>query len=210
MQYRTQQSGFSLIEILIVVSIILLLAGIVVPNLPPLVANYRLDAAGRSIAGLMQAGRIRAAQTNQANYVRFDTTRTPALAFVKTDTTTAYVEGDLDVPIASGYAFQTTGLPDHQQLDAYLGTSVVVELGTPVGFNSRGLPCVANNASGTLCQQLDPATPGAPGFEWYVRGTTANAWEAITITPGGRIKSWRLRQTGAAANSSCGYAACWN
>ena len=210
MRHRNNQSGFSLIELLIVVAIILLLAGIVVPNLPLVVANYKLDAAGRSLASLMQVGRIRAAKTNQANYVRFDTTLTPAVAFVKSDTTSAYAVGDPAIPVPLGYTFQTTGLPNHQQLDAYLGASVVVELGTPVGFNSRGLPCVANNASGTLCQQLDPATPGAPGFEWFVQGNSTTAWAAITITPGGRIKSWRLRQTGASASTSCGYTACWN
>src|SRR5258708_25223795 len=153
MRHRNNQSGFSLIELLIVVTIILLLAGIVVPNLPQVVANYKLDAAGRSLTSLMQVGRIRAVKTNQANYVRFDTTQTPVVAFVKSDTTSAYAEGDPAIPIPLGYTFQTTGLPHHQQLDAYLGTSVVVELGTPVGFNSRGLPGVSNNSSVQLCQQ---------------------------------------------------------
>jgi prepilin-type N-terminal cleavage/methylation domain-containing protein len=210
MRQRTHQSGFSLIELMIVVGIILLLTAIVVPNLPRMITNYKLDASGRSIASLMQAGRIRAVKTNQATYVRFDTTLTPVLAFVKSDTTTGYAQGDPAVPVASGFTFQTTGLPDHQQLDAYLGNSVVVELGTAVGFNARGLPCVSNNSAGTLCTQIDPSTPGAPGFEWFIKGNSANAWEAVTITPGGRIKSWRLSENSASTTGSCGYNACWN
>jgi prepilin-type N-terminal cleavage/methylation domain-containing protein len=210
MKYRTASNGYSLVELLVVVAIILLVAGLAVPNLTQLVANYKLDAAGRSISSLMQVARIRAVKSNQAYYVSFDTTQTPNLAFVdSTPGAAAFTQGDPAMPLALNFTFQTNNMPNHEQLDAYLGgAAVAFKLGTPVGFNARGLPCVPSSAPGAPCTQLDPAAAGPPGFEWFVNGPSPTAWEAITVSPAGRIKSWRLSQLDP-SKASCGFAACW-
>ena len=209
MRYRHADAGFSLIELVVVIAVLLTLAAIAIPNLGIIVANYKLDASGRSIVSLMEAGRILAVKTNQSQYVLSDTTRPPGFAYVSSDPSASYALGGLSMELAPGLSFPASGLPDHQQLDAYLGNSVVIKVGTPVGFNARGLPCVAGNTAGTLCRQIDPVLSGTPGFLWFIQGTAPNAWEAISVTPAGRIRNWRLARLDA-SSQSCGYPACWN
>ncbi len=209
MRHRKSGAGFSLIELVVAVAILMTLAAIAIPNLAIIVANYKLDASGRSIVSLMESGRVLAVKTNQAQYVLFDATRPPGIAFVASDPSASYALGDFSIELAPGLSSPTSGLPDHQQLDAYLGSSVVVKVGTAVGFNARGLPCIAGNTAGTLCRQVDPVLSGTPGFLWFVKGPATNAWEAVSVTPAGRIKNWRLSQIDATTNS-CGYPACWN
>lgn len=213
MQELRSPRGFSLLELVIAVAVILILAAIAIPNISRTVANYKLDSSARAVAGEMQAGRIRAVKTNQSHYVKSDPAKIPPIAFVKTNPASAFVQGDPSVAISSGVTFETTSLPEHQQLNDFIGPNlnVTIKVGTPVGFNARGLPCVANNAAGSWCVQNDPTLPGNPtvGFVWFLKGTQPNAWAAVTVTPGGRVKSWRLTQFDP-TNLVCGYLACWN
>jgi Tfp pilus assembly protein FimT len=51
-------SGFSLLELLIVVFVVMVVAGIAIPNILSAVANVRLRASAGDLAGLMQDARI--------------------------------------------------------------------------------------------------------------------------------------------------------
>jgi len=203
MSDRRSKSGFSLVELLIVVAVLLILAAMVVPNIPRMISSYRMDAAARSMAGLIHVGKIRAVKTNQANYVRFDPAQNPPLAFVAADPAAAFALGDSSVPLTNGLSFQTAGMPNHDQLDAYLGT--MPQIGTSIGFNARGLPCVFSTTAGVPGKQVDVGLAAA-GFEWFLNGPDPTAWVAITVTPSGRIKTWRLN---ALTGGSCGYSTCW-
>src|SRR5258708_5851668 len=61
---RDRTAGFSLIELLIVVFVVMLIAAIVIPNVLLAVANVRLRASAADLAGLMQLARIMTARTN--------------------------------------------------------------------------------------------------------------------------------------------------
>src|SRR5258708_35427439 len=56
--------GFSLIELLIVVFVVMVVAAIAIPNVLLTVSNLRLRASAGDLAGLMQQARIMAAQNN--------------------------------------------------------------------------------------------------------------------------------------------------
>ncbi len=192
------EKGFSLLELLIVCAVLVVLSTLAVPNIMQINANYKLDAAGHSVASLLQQARMQAVKTNQPAYAKYDSSTN--IAFVTDDPGNAFVIGNPDVSLASGLSFQVAP-PDHSQLDAYVG-GASPQILPNIGFNARGLPCIANITNPSVCLNV------TSGFEWFVQNNRLGGWEAITVTPAGRIKSWRLsKQSGGTA--ACGYNACW-
>lgn len=209
---KWRASGFSLVELMTVVAIILIVAAIAMPAIQRINVTYQMNAAGHSAAGLLQQARLQAVKSNQPAYAQYTTTTTPNMVFVNGDpTVTTYAIGNPDVILSSRISFQTAGMPDHSQLKAYLGVTPVtagspsLQTGTAIGFNARGLPCL-EGATPAVCQQQD-AGGATPVFIWFISDGNG-AWGAITVTAAGRIKSWRLASLDATL-SACGYAACW-
>jgi prepilin-type N-terminal cleavage/methylation domain-containing protein len=193
---KTHQSGFSMIELTIVCVIMLVIAGIAVPNIFQTFRNYQLDAAGHSVASLLQQARIQAVKTNLPAYVNNTNAAAGNMAFVTNDpNNTTYATGEPDVQLSPAVTFQNTP-PNHAQLDAYINATPQPS-NVSIGFNARGLPCTESGGNPTVC-----AAPA--GFEWFMQ--SAGGWEAVTVTPSGRIKSWRLSM---ATGGTCGYTACW-
>jgi Tfp pilus assembly protein FimT len=176
--------GFSMIELMIVCVVLVIICVIAIPNIAQINNNYKLDAAGHSVASLVQQARMQAVQTNLPAYA-ITSNGSPNMAFVASTPTAAYAAGNPEVAISPSITFQAPPASSgfHSQLDTYLGG------GTPgvnvsIGFNARGLPCTASTTNSAVC----PATTA--GFEWFMQSNTG--WEAVTVTPAGRIKSWRL------------------
>ena len=194
---RARESGFSMIELMIVCVIMVIIAGIAVPNIFQTYRNYQLDSAGHSVASLLQQARIQAVKTNLPAYVNFTNAAAGNMAFVTNDpTNTTYAAGEPDVQLSPAVTFQATP-PDHAQLDAYINATPQPG-NASIGFNARGLPCTESGGNPTVCGS------GSVGFEWFMQ--SAGGWEAVTVTPSGRIKSWRLS---VATGGTCGYTACW-
>lgn len=204
---NTRESGFSMIEMVIVCVIMLIIAGIAVPNIFQTYRNYQLDAAGHSVASLLQQARIQAVKTNLPAYVNYNNTAGGGnMAFVTNDPankTYTYSALQPDVQLSPAVTFEN-GPPDpntppnHAELDAYLNAATAPQPGGTIGFNARGLPCIESGGNPAVCT----ATP--IGFEWFMQ--SVGGWEAVTVTPSGRIKSWRLSM---ATGGTCGYTACW-
>jgi Tfp pilus assembly protein FimT len=194
-----RESGFSMVELMIVCVIMVVIAGLAIPNIYRAFRNYQLDSAGHSVASLLQEARMQAVKTNLPAYANFSNGTSVNTAFVTNDpANTTVAAGNPEVQISPAITFQTAP-PDHGQLDAFLGTNTP-QVAVSIGFNARGLPCTETGGNPTVCGAA------TSGFEWFMQ--SIGGWEAVTVTPSGRIKSWRLsQQTGGA--SVCGYAACW-
>src|SRR5712664_3056463 len=61
---RSRRHGFSLIELLVVLFVVMVIAAIAIPNILLAVSNIRLRASAGDLAGLMQQARILAAKSN--------------------------------------------------------------------------------------------------------------------------------------------------
>ncbi len=201
--------GFSLIELILVVAIILIISAMAIPQIQRVQTRYKLSTSGHAIAGLVQQTRLEAVRRNQPAYAQIDSTSpAPNLVYVNSDKS-AYTAGNsISVVTTNGGVTLQTTVPAGlvvDQLNAYLGTGVGVVVeppGTPIGFNPRGLPCIGLNANPSVCVQLDGAK--IPAFLW-VMTTGQGDWEAVTVTAAGKTKSWQLQK----GVTSCGYAKCW-
>ncbi len=202
---KVRQSGVSVVDLVMVVAIILLIAAFAVPSLSNTLQVYRLDASGHAAASLLVQTRLQAVRNNAPAYVQYDNTSTPNMVYITNDPATPYSVGLPDVEIGSA-SFSTATLPDHSQLDALVSNGNITvttgEIGTVIGFNARGLPCM-EGASAAVCQQFDPTTNNTPYFEWFMVDAKGR-WEAVTVTPAGRVKAWRMVNS-----TACGYPACW-
>jgi prepilin-type N-terminal cleavage/methylation domain-containing protein len=208
---RARQAGFSLVELMMVLVIIVIISTIAIPQIARINANYKLDASGHAVASLIQQSRLQAVKSNLPAYVQYDATQSPNIAFVNADPKQAYAAGNPDVALAANVVFQNALLPNHAQLDTYLGgNGVTIEPMTnniqSIAFNARGLPCVPSGNP----QVCNPTDGGAlPAFLWLMKNTASGGWEAVTVTPAGRVKAWRLANSSAGATAACGFAACW-
>lgn len=189
------QSGFSMIELMVVCLVILIVAGYAVPNVLNFVHMAKLRGSASDYASLLQVGRIRSVQ-DDTFYKTYLIAGPPKQAYVDLSNNggTGWVSPDPVIalssevsPIAAGGAPDTTNLSG-QFLPA--GSGVVPKDATttawPVIFSPRGLPCTTQ-LTGAVC-----TSAGGPTAFWaFFQNNVNKAWEAVTISPAGRIQKWQ-------------------
>lgn len=186
-------------ELLIVVSIALIVMALATPLIVNALKNYRLRQAGVNYANMLQMARMRAVQDDTYYPVITSTSGSNACVDLNqsgscTSSTSTY-GAEPQVFFHSTIQFQSpASAPGNtnlrsQYLPSTCGTTCVsVNPNTlPIGpaFGSRGLPC---NISGTVCNYTSGSVPVA--FETYLQNTQTSAWEAVTVSPAGRIREW--------------------
>lgn len=187
--------GFSLVEVLTVMTIIVILSLIAIPQIGRINTTYKMDSSGHSVASLLAQARLQAVHNNAPAYAQFSAATN--LAFVNNDGAAAFVNGNPDVAISAGVTFQAPGALNYQQLNDYLGITgpggPSLKIGTTIGFNARGLPCIQSGTP-AVCLQ-DDGTGAVPVFAWFMADAGGN-WGAVTVTAAGRIKAWRYTGQG--------------
>ena len=68
---KKREAGFSMVELMIVCVIMVIIAGLAIPNILQTYRNYQLDSAGHSVASLLQQARMQAVKTNLPVYANF-------------------------------------------------------------------------------------------------------------------------------------------
>ncbi len=205
---RASSAGFSMVELVVVASIILLLVSLGVPNLIQAVHTARLKGAGSDLSGLLQVARIRAVRDDRYYSVYLITNNNNGLQQMFVDIYPQNVNG------ASGSGGTALNFPDPsisipaevsrqpaasapnvanlaQQLlptnPNNLVPSDASAATTPFTFGPEGLPCKPTViAGGTVCNSRG----GAVAYWTFLQNNVTQAWEALTITPAGRIQQW--------------------
>src|ERR1700737_2007854 len=81
-EHSGRQKGFSILELLVVVLILLIVAAFSIPNVTQAVYNQRLRGSAGSLSGLMQQARILAGKNNATYAIRYTTLNGAPVAFV--------------------------------------------------------------------------------------------------------------------------------
>src|SRR5437879_6236294 len=199
---RKRASGFSLVELVTVVFIVLVVAAVAVPNILLAVANLRLRSSAGELAGLMQQARIMAAKNNPTTPIAVY----PVLYGTRNGRQIAYIDlnGDgawsssvtvngvtLSEPLiefagtvapASGAPSGSSGQPSAYVLAGDTGTGSFDNTYT-MAYTPRGFPC--NYSNPPTC-----TTPAAKYFAYYLNDTRAggSGWAAVIVTKAGRTK----------------------
>ena len=200
---RSRTSGFSLLEIVIVVFVILVVTAIAVPNVLLAVANVRLRSSAGDLAGLMQQARILAARTNPQTPPVY-----PIRYGVKNGRQIAYI----DLNNSSDWSSSVTinGVTMSEPLIEFSGT-VVPAAGAPSGSGGQPGPYVlagdtviggssfdnthtmAYTPRGFPCDFSSPptcTTPAVTYFVYYLTDTRVGGpgWSGVVVTKAGRTK----------------------
>jgi prepilin-type N-terminal cleavage/methylation domain-containing protein len=190
---KRSNTGFSLIELMVVVAIAIIITAISLPAVRRTVSSYQLDASGRNVANMLQATRSAASKNNTPYYAQFNTAAGPSivnsLSAAEVVAGAAPSSADPTTNLSGQMAFAAAAPPNHAQLETAMGLAAGgAQIGVTIGFNTRGLPCQPT-ASPWICN-------GPVGFEWFMQHKLTGDWEAVTVSPAGRIKAWRMTGNG--------------
>ena len=192
---RAKMSGFSLIEMLIVVSLMMIAAVIVIENVQSAVQSVHLQETATDYANLLQQARVRAVRDDR--YYTVLTTAgggsNPPTAFVDIAGTGVYAVGDPVIMFSAGVSPMSFGSgPSVANLASQFlppGTAAQNSVNTTAAgptFGPRGLPCTPLTSGGyTTCPYLTPTS-----YITFVQNTLSGKWEAITVSPAGRIREF--------------------
>ena len=186
---RHRIRGFTLLEMMIVMAIMMILAAITVPRFLNIVSDINLRYVATNYSGLLQSARIQSVRKNDFYGIAPTTLPTGDNAyFVHAHAlSTSYTVGDPLLPVGARigiHAGTGSGAPGEATLNCGTGCTFASSSSFPF-FNARGLPCTV---SGSVCTQ-------APGVGYLTVLSTTSltgnvSWAAVIVTGGGRIQFW--------------------
>ena len=187
--------GFTLVELVTVVAILLIIGGFATPITLDFIHASRIQGTATDFASLLQVGRIRSIQAD-TSYKTYILAGPPEEAYVDLNKNggTQVDVGDPDIEISGEVAaIAATSAPSTPNLKGQFlpsGSTLTVNdgLSTPVVFSPRGLPCTSVSATGgSVCDSSGLAT----AFWVFFQDNRTQAWVAVTVSPAGRIRRWR-------------------
>lgn len=105
---RRPQSGFTVIEMIVIVAVIGIMATIGIPNLLRVIHRAKIEGIARETSTLMQRARSESVRQNVPTVVRFDLTRNEVVAFADVDGVAVATPPDMFYNPVAGQPHRTT------------------------------------------------------------------------------------------------------
>ncbi|MBW2576380.1 MAG: GspH/FimT family pseudopilin [Deltaproteobacteria bacterium] len=153
-----KRSGFTLIELVVVIAVLGILTAVGVPNFLSWLPKYRLKSAARDLYSNMQLAKMTAIKSNQNCTVTYST--------------------DPDQYVLSGGLSKTVVLEDYGSGVNFDGPGNETFAVTTITFNSRGTSnagyAYLSNSGNTAYYKVGPLSSGVIKLQKWVGGTS---WE---------------------------------
>jgi prepilin-type N-terminal cleavage/methylation domain-containing protein len=196
-------AGFSLLEVLVVVAILLTLIALATPSLIRAINTYRLESTARNVSSLIQRTRFEAMRRNRTTCTRFQLAGAEGRYFMNlqgappdpcTEPAPTADPGEPAVVTPGNIVWYSGGAPAlPPDLDGLPpGYAATLLPGYGVTFSPRG---VAIDAAGNMVNQIQAiCLLGQPGVDF----PNVNQAVLITVTPTGSVKLFRWERSATA------------
>ncbi len=189
-----RNQGFSLLELMIVVAMMMITSAIAVPHMINAVNDISLRYTASDLSSLLQSARIQAVKKNTFYAVKSGALPSGQTGYyLDLPNSGVFANGDPFMPVGPSitiHAGTGSGAPNEAALIASLAFAINPAADAPT-FNARGLPCIV---AGTTCPQA-----AGQGFAVFLKKATITGnvpWAAIIITPSGHMQIWTCDNVG--------------
>jgi prepilin-type N-terminal cleavage/methylation domain-containing protein len=184
-----REDGFTLIELIVVLAIMMILAAICPPLVMNTVSTVKLSYSATDFSGLAQKARIESTRKNTFYPIQQAVLPSGATVFfvdlnknTTLDAREPLVEMASQVTVFSGVG---NGAPNEAAFVVALNFAPD-PAGSLPAFNARGLPCLVA-VGGATCAQV-----AGQGFVYFLsrRSSFGTTWASVAVTPSGRVQVW--------------------
>jgi prepilin-type N-terminal cleavage/methylation domain-containing protein len=183
-------TGFSLIELLIVMAVLMVFGAMVTPIIRTAVDEYKMRSSTVDVNSLLQRARMRSLRDNRAYTIATGQVTAGGASFTRLTMTDVAGNAIARMPsIQLQRGVQPAAGNFAQISNAALGFTPQAA-GVAMSFNGRGTPCVVRNG---ICGSWDAAGQEV-GFVYYLQYTLANGavrMAAVSVSPSGRMRDWK-------------------
>jgi prepilin-type N-terminal cleavage/methylation domain-containing protein len=208
--------GFTLLELIMVVAIILIVAAIAAANVTRAIRTARIRGAAVEYANLLQTTHTRAINDDRfyAVYVQPPVGGNTPVAYADLYPLALNGRSGLGPPptghynpgppadpmttLSSDVLLQPVGsAPDVNSLNAAFCVSCTpaLILNSAPTWGPDGMPCLSKaslDGTGTVCN----SSGGPVAYVTYFQSTVSQQWSAVTVSPAGRVKAWHHEANG--------------
>jgi prepilin-type N-terminal cleavage/methylation domain-containing protein len=181
--------GFSLLEVTVVMTIVIIVSAIAIPQVTQLWYDTQLRSSAAEVASLMQQARISAARSNATYPVRFGTNNGIQQVYIdlnnnsSLDTNEPYIDLPGTITAAAGAPSGSNGQPGAYLLVGDSSTGTPFDNSNVLAYSPRGLPCNYIGSTSTC------TTPALSYFVFYFQSSGNHGWSAVLVTKSGRTKA---------------------
>ena len=176
--------GFSLVELLIVVAVMLVVAAIAAPITLNTLDAYKLRGTVSSVSGLAQRCRVLALQKNTTSHLYFQTINNAVTVYCKINSDTSGLQStDPQLMLDTRFSIGATPSNTLNATTMWGSSGSTFSANSDPYFNSRGLPCSAPSA-GAACSTIN-------GYVYYLKySSRTTRWAAMSVSPASRMQNW--------------------